>query len=345
MTAEQRESAPRISVVLPVRNEERHLRETLEALIEQEFPKRCYEVIVVDGQSTDATREISAEYARRHPTLVRVFPNPAQIVSAGRNIGVAQARGEVIAFVEGHARVERDFLATIERDFADSGAQCLARYVDQFFAEDNWVQRATALARRTFIGHNPHSGRFGPPTPGMMSPLGVAAVYRRAVLKQAGGYDERYTTNEDVELNWRIERSGGSAYRSGRLIYHLHPRDSLAGLLHQMINYGRGKRRFVGHHRDALRLAYVIPTVIVASAALAVPAWLIHPLAGAPVALPGAAYLLAAIGAGVSAARRGLGYLVSVPLALAVIALGFGIGFALGPGGNPPPEQSHPGGP
>jgi glycosyltransferase involved in cell wall biosynthesis len=318
-------------VVVPVRNEERHLAHTLDSLVAQEFPRDDYEIIVVDGQSTDATPTIVQDYVSRYPALVRVAANPARIVSAGRNVGTAHARGEIVAFVEGHARIESDFLATIQRDFTESGAECLGRYVDLFFADGNWLQRATALARRTFMGRNPHSGRFARKAPGMMSPLGVAVVYRRGLLERVGGYDERYTTNEDVELNWRIEAMGIAAYSSGRLVYHLQPRDSLRGLLRQMVNYGRGKRRFIADHPQGLRLAYAVPTAIIASAAGALPAWLIHPLAGAAVALPAGIYGLAAMAAGVAAARRGLGYLFTVPVALCGIALGFGLGFAIGP--------------
>jgi succinoglycan biosynthesis protein ExoA len=342
MTSRPGRAAPRITVVVPVRNEEHHLGATLDSLLAQEFPRDRYEIIVVEGESTDATPRMAAEYAARHPDLIRVVANPARIVSAGRNVGIAQARGELIAFVEGHALVEPDFLATIEREFNDTGAECLGRYVDQFFGGGNWVQRATALARQTAIGRNPHSGRFARGDAGMMSPLGVATIYRAALLDRLGGYDERYTTNEDVELNWRIEQLGITAYRSGRLVYRLRPRDSLRGLLRQMINYGRGKRRLLADHPAAFRAAYLVPTVIVAGAAMALPGWLIHPALGVAVALPAAAYLLASLATGVGAARRGLSYLFTVPLALATIALGFGVGFALGAGRGPARAAARP---
>src|SRR5688500_4407345 len=77
---------PFISVVLPVRNEERFIAHTLSQLLAQDYDPLCFELLVVDGCSSDRTREIVAELCRRHPQ-VQLLHNPKKLSSAARNIG------------------------------------------------------------------------------------------------------------------------------------------------------------------------------------------------------------------------------------------------------------------
>jgi succinoglycan biosynthesis protein ExoA len=309
-----------ISVVVPVRNEERYLRECLASLLSQRFEARRYEVIVVDGESTDCTRQIVAEFAAGRPNL-RLVANPGRIVSCGRNVGIGEARGEVVAFVEGHAWVETDFLTVIEEAFGDPRVLCLGRSVEQCLPGDSAVQQATGLLRKSRLGRNPHSLRFGAGEAGFVDPASVATVYRREVFARAGLFDESLTTNEDVEFNWRAREAGIMAWRTPGLRYFLHPRDRVRGFVRQMFRYGYGKALLVRLHRRAFRAAYAAPTALLASAlagALIPPAR----LALVPLGL----YLLLAA-AGAIRGRRYLGLRLLLSLLMVV---GFGAGFACG---------------
>jgi cellulose synthase/poly-beta-1,6-N-acetylglucosamine synthase-like glycosyltransferase len=97
-----------VSVVVPVYNEERHVEESLRALLEQEHPRDAYEVLVVDNNSTDR----SAELVARHPS-VRLLEEPVQGDFAARNRGIAAARGEIIAFTDSDTAPRPDWLRRI----------------------------------------------------------------------------------------------------------------------------------------------------------------------------------------------------------------------------------------
>ena len=94
---------PFISVIVPVRNEERCIRHTLEQLLAQDYPADRFEVLVADGRSADATRAVVSLVAARHPN-VRLLDNPRRWSSAGRNAAVRAARGDVLV----HRRTLRD---------------------------------------------------------------------------------------------------------------------------------------------------------------------------------------------------------------------------------------------
>jgi len=320
---------PFVSFVLPVRNEERHLPACLASLAAQDYPRDRFEILVVDGRSTDRTREYVRVFAAENPGLeVRLLDNPAQGVAPGRNAGIRAARGEVIAFVEGHAEVDPGFLSEVAECLAKTPAVCLGRYVEQCLPEGTVFQRAIGLARKSRLGRNPHSGRFVARGACWMSPLGVATVYRREVFEQVGLYDESFITNEDVEFNYRVERAGLQAWYSPRLRYRLHPRESIVGLWRQMYRYGVGKRRFTRRHPEARRLAYLAPTLLclsALSAAIALP----FPTAAALLALPLAGYLAFSLLAAVRSVRRGLGAATLVPAAMLAMVFAFGLGYGI----------------
>src|SRR5256885_15570906 len=89
-----RSSSPFVSVIVPCRNEERHLGRCLESILASDYPCDRMELLVVDGMSSDRTRDIVAEYAGRHP-VIRLLDNPRHIAPCGLNIGIQAARGRV----------------------------------------------------------------------------------------------------------------------------------------------------------------------------------------------------------------------------------------------------------
>src|SRR5437588_1444249 len=99
------QSSPFISVIVPVRNEGAHLADTLEQVLQQEYDPKCFEVVVVDGESTDGTRAIVRAFQGSHAN-VRLYRNPRQLSSAARNIGVCQARGDLLVIIDGHCYLQ-----------------------------------------------------------------------------------------------------------------------------------------------------------------------------------------------------------------------------------------------
>ena len=82
-----------VSVIIPMRNEEQHIAKTLESLLVQTYPRECYELIVIDGQSSDRSLEIVEDLKRSAPGI-RILTNSAGIVPIALNLGILNARGE-----------------------------------------------------------------------------------------------------------------------------------------------------------------------------------------------------------------------------------------------------------
>ena len=120
---------------MPVRNEEEHIRASLQSLLDQSYPLSEYEIIIIDGRSSDRTKQIIEEIRNRHPQ-VRCLDNPPGIVPTGMNIGIRAARGKIIVRVDGHSIYPRDYAAncikSLEETKADNvGGPCMTVAADE----------------------------------------------------------------------------------------------------------------------------------------------------------------------------------------------------------------------
>lgn len=271
----------RLSVVMPVLNEARDIGPLLEALLTQEPPPGGYEVLVADGGSTDATREIVGELAARHAN-VQLLDNPGRRSSAGRNVGARAARGDYILFIDGHCHLPRpDYLKRVVEIFQASGADCLCRPQPlDTLAGGTWA-RAIAAARHSWLGHNVGSDIYGG-EPRFTDPRSAGAAYTRECFKQLGGYDERFDACEDVEFNVRVDQAAMRSFLHPDLAIPYRPRSTPGGLFRQMFRYGRGRARLMAKHPaevswvlTGLTLAAVLPLAVLIGVGWASALWLL----------------------------------------------------------------------
>lgn len=251
---------PYISVVMPVRNEEAHITEVLTALAGQDYPRNKFEIIVADGNSTDATAQVVSEFAKGAAMPVKLVANPKQLSSAGRNAGVRASQGEVIAFIDGHCRIpDGRLLRNMVEAFRRSRASVLCRPQPLNVLGNTVFQEALARTRATLIGHGADSTIFAMDKEQHVNPSSSGAVYTASVFQKIGMYDENFDACEDVEFNYRAWKAGCSGFSSPTIAVYYSPRKSLAALWKQLLRYGRGRYRFMRKHPEATTLAQLIP--------------------------------------------------------------------------------------
>jgi succinoglycan biosynthesis protein ExoA len=264
------ETCPFISVVLPVRNEEPHIAATLESLLQQEYPAGRYEILVADGNSTDGTRDVVQRIGAQARTSVRCLPNPKQLSSAGRNVGIRAAQGEIITIVDGHCEIPgRYLLAEIARLTAANSAEALSRPQPLFCTGNSWFQDVVARVRETTLGHGRDSTIYSLSNSGWVDPTSSGATYRRELFERVGYFDENFDACEDVEFNHRVKRAGVKAFIDPALAIFYRPRPDLLSLFHQLRRYGTGRFRLIREHPDAMSLSQFVPPALIAWSALA----------------------------------------------------------------------------
>lgn len=323
-------AAPAVSVVVPVRNEGRHLDAVLADLRGQEPPAGGFEILVVDGQSEDDTLARARRHAATDPR-VRVLTNPGRLSSRARALGVREARGRFIAFVDGHCRVPSPrLLVEMCALFERTGADCLARPQPLVPAHGGPMAAAIAAARTSPFGHSTASTIYDLGERAV-SPVSAGAMYRREVFERIGTFDPAFDACEDVEFNWRVAQAGLTCFTHPGLAVAYEPRAHLGALFRQMRRYGVGRARLHRKHPRAFTLESLVPAAFVLGLPLlGLTPWLAPGLAGL-IAAPYLVYTLLLAGFSIAAARRaGWRRLPLLPLAFLTIHAGLGTGYLLG---------------
>jgi cellulose synthase/poly-beta-1,6-N-acetylglucosamine synthase-like glycosyltransferase len=328
---------PAVSVVMPVLNEEKHLAESVTAVLGQEYPGG-FELVLAIGPSRDRTEAIARELAAADDR-VTVVPNPSGQIATAMNAAVKTARHDIITRIDAHSMLPDGYLQTavralMETGAADVGGWMAAEGVTSF-------QRAVAWAMTSRFGVGAAANHTG----GDAGPADTVylGVYRREAIEKVGGYDETMLIAEDWELNYRLRAAGGLIWFAPDLKVTYRPRATLGTLAKQQFRYGRWRRVVARRYPETVNSRYLAPPVATALNAVGVVigvAGLIGVLAGAAAPVPyltlgfvvPAVYL-----AGVTAvaarfaADQPVGARARVPLVLAAMHMCWGAGFLTSP--------------
>ncbi len=255
------------SVLVPVLNEEGQIAETMRAMLAQECPGEL-EFLVVDGGSSDRTREVVAGLATQDPRI-RLLDNPRRTASSGLNVGLANARGKWVARMDGHTRYPTRYIAL--------GIDRLAcgdtRWVSgpPIPVGRGAVSRALTLALRTPLGRGGSrkwAADAGEACEYQLDSGVFAGVWERATVLEYGGWDERWQRNQDSEMAGRFLARGERLICLPAMASYYSPRDSLRSLWRQYLQYGEFREMTAVRHPGTMRLSHLMPPALVATVAL-----------------------------------------------------------------------------
>jgi len=220
---------PGISIVITVYNNADSIADLMESLLLQEDPK---EIIVVDSMSNDGTSEILEKYAVSQQ-LVRHFRIRCSR-GGGRNIGVSKARYDFVAFTDGDAIADHEWLSSM-RKFIMQGYEMVIGKVEQVgnekFRELNRVELIYGGYEVTAPSAN----------------LG----YSKSLFDRLGGFDESFITAEDIDLNIRCVKAGAKIAVCDQCIVQNRTRDSLSGMMEQAFWNGYGRKQLARKHPES----------------------------------------------------------------------------------------------
>jgi glycosyltransferase involved in cell wall biosynthesis len=228
---------PSISVVLPVRNEAGHIAECLDSLLQDSYPRERLEILVVDGDSDDATTHVVEEYCKRY-SCVQLLRNPSRVVPHAMNIGIRAACGELIVRVDAHAHYGENYLSRLiswmERLPADNVGGVVVTRPASSAAQARAV--AVILSHAFGVGNSLFRlATMGAPIEVDTVPFGC---YRREIFERLGGYDEALIRNQDDEFNGRLKNAGGRIFLVPEIRIDYVARESLAKLAVMLYQYG-----------------------------------------------------------------------------------------------------------
>jgi glycosyltransferase involved in cell wall biosynthesis len=227
------ESLPMVSVIVPVKNGSAKIRDLLGSLERLDYPQDKLEVLIVDGNSTDGTREVVSEYH------VKLLTEERPGINAARNTGLKHSTGEIVAFTDADCVVSEDWVRKIVEDFQDQTVACVAGNVEGYYHDflSKYSDESILPVLRRFSKREVLD-RIKPP---LQYPAGCNMAVRRAVIEKVGLFDESIAFGFDEdELVERICKDGNRMVLDPAVLVRHKHRSSLAELLKQNFRYGRG---------------------------------------------------------------------------------------------------------
>jgi len=196
-----------VSVVIPCYNEEKFIKRCLDGIINNTYPEHSLEILVVDGMSTDNTRQILSEISTKHP-LVVVVDNPARFKPHALNIGIRNAKGNIIIRCDAHSIYPTDYISKLVGYLTESGVDNVGGIRRQAPMENTLIGNSINYVMTHSFGCGDAKYRTGSREPMLVDTV-FGGCYRRDVFERIGSFDERLLRGQDREFNERLRRAGG----------------------------------------------------------------------------------------------------------------------------------------
>jgi succinoglycan biosynthesis protein ExoA len=253
-------TAPEVSILLPARNEEAYIASCLDSILANDFPHDRLEVLVLDGMSSDGTREIVRAYSERNP-FIRLLDNHGRVVPTGLNIGIHEARGEIIVRMDAHTLYAPDYIRRCVELLRTTGAANVGGL--QRSVGTTYLARAIALATATPFG----AGKTRIIVTATGSSVGwtpsISELGSSQPSNRSGGFNEEWVVNQDYELNCRIRAAGGKILLAPDIVCWYRVRDSWKKLAIQYFRYGMWRVKTLRANPDSLQIRQLAAPVFV----------------------------------------------------------------------------------
>jgi glycosyltransferase involved in cell wall biosynthesis len=248
---------PTLSILLPVRNEATTLARCLDGIFANDYPHDRLEILVIDGQSDDATLDVARQYQQRFPQL-RLLDNPRRLPYTALNIALAHATGEYLVRVDARSIIPPHYLRTCIETLRETGADNVGGVQRQYGLTPR--QEAIALATGHRFGVGNAQFRLGTQS-GFVDTV-YLGCFRRELFARLGNFDEDGPViSEDAGFNQRIRDAGGRIYLRADLVVQYPAKATFGALARQYFIYGGAKAHFFLKYRKLTAWRQLVPLV------------------------------------------------------------------------------------
>ena len=230
-----------VSAMIIVRNEENRIAKCLDSLLYQDYPADNYEIIIVDGESTDRTLDIvkeRVELVKKEKSVpnLRIINNPKHILASGWNIGIKAAKGEYVIRPDAHAYVETNFISkNVETMLKVKNVSCLGGQMTTL--SDSKAGKIIDQALSSPFGVGGSKFRYSKKAEYVDT---VAyGLYKKSVFDEIGYFNEALIRTQDNDLHRRMKDAGMKFYLNPEIHSYYYSRDSYEKLIKQQFNNGK----------------------------------------------------------------------------------------------------------
>jgi GT2 family glycosyltransferase len=320
-----------VSAIIPCRNERAYIRACLESVINADYPRDRLEILVADGMSSDGTREVIDEFARRDPRVKRL-DNPKRILAAAWNTGIRAARGEVVIALNAHTVFPPSYIPTCIAHMEQyPDAAYVGGVVKTLPQHDTAVGRALALAVSHPFGVGGSRFRTGADAP-MWTDTAAFGGYRRSLFDEIGLFNEELVRSQDMELHLRLKKAGKRILLVPAMVGEYYTRTKMSAYLRYCFINGLWLTLPLRYSPYMLSMRHLVPMAFVLALLTTGLAGFADARAWWITATTAALYLAANLSAALTIAvkRRDVRYLLTMPPAFAALHVLYGTGTLVG---------------
>lgn len=254
---------PFISTLLVTRNEQAFIEKAMLSYINQTYPKEYYEIIVIDGESTDNTTQIVRELISKYKTDtfdIRLIENPKHILSSGWNIGIKNAKGDYVVRIDAHAEAASDFIEkNVETMLSVTDAVCVGGKLTtkSLGGDDDIISKV--LSSPFGVGNS----SFRVSENAGYADTAVYGLYKKEIFDKVGYFNEQYVRNQDIELHSRIRAAGGKFYFNPEISSVYYSRNTVKKMVKQAFGNGKWNMVLLKNQNSALSLRHLVPFAFV----------------------------------------------------------------------------------
>lgn len=310
---------------MAVRNEALHVRRALASVLAQDCPHDRLEIVVADGMSDDATREVVREFSANNKSIrVWLIDNPGRIVATGLNVAIARSTGDYVIRLDGHTWLDEGYVRRCVNLLAAHRADNVGGRMRPVARTPQGKSVALATTSRFGMG----GGRFHFSTAEEYVDTVYLGAWRRETLDELGGFDESLVRNQDDELNYRLRKAGGRILLSPEIVSWYACRESLGELWRQYYEYGWWKVEVLRRHPRQMQARQFAPPALVAALGLSATLAPFSRRARRAVIALGSVYVGGTVAASVARGRgEAPGAALRLPLTFATLHFAYGLGF------------------
>lgn len=323
--SEQDKTLPVVSLIVPLKNDDKFIEQCLESLIAQGYPAEKLEIIVVDGKSKDGSLKMVEEFNRLHGRI-RLLENPRVITAAGANIGLKQARGAVLGVISSHSTLDREYVATMVK-LLNERPDVMCAGGSMKTIGSGYLGQAIAIVLSSSFGVG--GSKFRTSNRAQLVDTLAFGLYPRSVFETIGLFDERLVRNEDNQFHWRLRKTGAKLMLVPDAHSYYHAPGTIRKFTRQAYNNGLWNIRLLRLVGAGLSGRHLVPFFFVATLIIAIGLSLYGQteLLAALALAYFAGSAIASLAAGV---KRGWRFIAVLPILFLLMHLSYGIGSLVG---------------
>ena len=306
---------PSVSILLPIRNEENFIGQTLKSIIEQDYPKEKLELVIADGDSNDRTIYEINKLKKEFYNL-KILHNKDKTMPKGFNLALNSSKSDIVLMFGGHSVLPKNYISKSVENLKNYNSSCAGGVIEAI--GDSFWGNVIARSISSVFGVGNVSFRLKNSKSGYVNSIPFGC-YKRSIFDTIGGLDEELIRNQDDEFNFRLTQSGYKIWQDSSLVIKYFCRLSLKKLFNQYLQYGFYKVRVIQKRRALISFRHIIPSLFLIS--------LFIPVISIYVFL---AYFLSGLFFSIKINKFNITKLIACQITFFIIHLSYGLGFIFG---------------